>query len=479
MGPSGSGKSTLLNLIAGLDKPTSGTVTVAGERVDRLSETGVARFRRRQIGMIFQFFNLLDDLTVADNVLLPAQLAGMRRGQARARVGELLAALRIDRHRNAYPARLSGGERQRVAIARALVNRPALLLADEPTGALDTATGEEIGELLLDLNRVRPDAWCWSPTTPTWRPGTPAARSSIVDGRIAPAAHAGAASPAAGGRCGREAGPVDPGRARRADPAAGADHRDRPGAAGVHRCLACWPSRSSSDSKHAVRSCVRGPARRARDRGGRPGPGHRRPAGRDRGGWPQVTAAAGTVRRGDRQSPSRPGRAAAAFPGGAMLVAGRASPGGRVDDLTLQSGHWADGPGQIVLASDPSPGDGVSVPLGHADHHDQRAGQGDADRRRHRQLGGQLGGRLGAAREIARLRAPGTPAAAQMLYRFHNAGTATAVRADVAAVTAALPPARSPAPVLSHRQDPGDVERSRRSCRSWSRSASSGWRCRC
>jgi putative ABC transport system ATP-binding protein len=152
MGPSGSGKSTLLNLIAGLDRPTSGTVTVAGERVDALSETGAARFRRRQIGMIFQFFNLLDDLTVADNVLLPAQLTGVPRAQARARTDELLGTLRIERHRNAYPGRLSGGERQRVAIARALVNQPALLLADEPTGALDTATGEEIGELLLGLN---------------------------------------------------------------------------------------------------------------------------------------------------------------------------------------------------------------------------------------------------------------------------------------------------------------------------------------
>ncbi len=152
MGPSGSGKSTLLNLIAGLDRPTVGTVTVGGERVDTLSETGLARFRRRQIGMIFQFFNLLDDMTVLDNVLLPAQLAGMPTAKARARAGELLTALRIGTHRDAYPARLSGGERQRVAIARALVNRPALLLADEPTGALDTATGEEIGALLLDLN---------------------------------------------------------------------------------------------------------------------------------------------------------------------------------------------------------------------------------------------------------------------------------------------------------------------------------------
>jgi putative ABC transport system ATP-binding protein len=152
MGPSGSGKSTLLNLIAGMDRPTSGAVRVGDERVDMLSETGVARFRRRQVGMIFQFFNLLDDMTVLDNVLLPAQLARTPAGQARARADELMAALRITGHRDAYPARLSGGERQRVAIARALVNRPAVLLADEPTGAVDTATGERIGELLLDLN---------------------------------------------------------------------------------------------------------------------------------------------------------------------------------------------------------------------------------------------------------------------------------------------------------------------------------------
>jgi putative ABC transport system ATP-binding protein len=154
MGPSGSGKSTLLNLIAGLDRPTSGTVTVAGERVDKLSETGLAKFRRSKIGMVFQFFNLLDDLTVLDNVLLPAQLAGTPQNKARNRAGELLKMLRIDQHRNAYPARLSGGERQRVAIARALINSPELLLADEPTGALDTSTGKEIGELLVSLNRT-------------------------------------------------------------------------------------------------------------------------------------------------------------------------------------------------------------------------------------------------------------------------------------------------------------------------------------
>ena len=152
MGPSGSGKSTLLNLIAGMDRPTTGAVRVGDERVDLLSETGVARFRRRQVGMIFQFFNLLDDMTVLDNILLPAQLAGTRAAPARKRAEELLASLRITHRRDAYPARLSGGERQRVAIARALVNGPAVLLADEPTGAVDSATGDEIGALLCDLN---------------------------------------------------------------------------------------------------------------------------------------------------------------------------------------------------------------------------------------------------------------------------------------------------------------------------------------
>jgi putative ABC transport system ATP-binding protein len=153
MGPSGSGKSTLLNLIAGLDRPTAGAVSVAGQRIDTKSETGLARFRRDHIGMIFQFFNLLDDLTVADNVALPAQLAGLSRAAIRDRAGGLLDRLGIARLASAYPARLSGGERQRVAIARALINNPGVLLADEPTGALDSATGDQIGALLRDLNR--------------------------------------------------------------------------------------------------------------------------------------------------------------------------------------------------------------------------------------------------------------------------------------------------------------------------------------
>jgi putative ABC transport system ATP-binding protein len=152
LGPSGSGKSTLLNLVAGLDAPSAGSVTVDGIRVDTLSEAGSARYRRATIGMVFQFFNLLDDLTVADNVMLPAQLAGMSRGAAQRRAAELLGTLGVDRHATAYPGRLSGGERQRVAVARALMNRPALLLADEPTGALDSAAGEDVQRLLADLH---------------------------------------------------------------------------------------------------------------------------------------------------------------------------------------------------------------------------------------------------------------------------------------------------------------------------------------
>ena len=238
MGPSGSGKSTLLNLLAGLDKPTSGTVTVAGQEVGALSETGAARFRRRQVGMIFQFFNLLDDLTVADNVMLPAQLAGTRRALARAHTHELLARLGIDRYANTYPGRLSGGERQRVAIARALVNDPAVLLADEPTGAVDTATGEEIGRLLLDLSAAGQTL-----VLVTHSPDLAARYASrvirLTDGRVVSDTAADAPGPPGRGR------EPPAGAARRlgraAARAAGTDHRDLRGGDSVHRGGAARP----------------------------------------------------------------------------------------------------------------------------------------------------------------------------------------------------------------------------------------------
>jgi putative ABC transport system ATP-binding protein len=154
MGPSGSGKSTLLNVVAGLDRVTSGTVRVAGQDITHLSEAKLSRYRRSTVGLIFQFFNLLNTLTVMENVLLPAQLGGTRRAAALERTRELLRQLDIEEQADKYPTRLSGGQRQRVAIARALVNRPALLLADEPTGALDTRSGEGVIDLLLDLNRA-------------------------------------------------------------------------------------------------------------------------------------------------------------------------------------------------------------------------------------------------------------------------------------------------------------------------------------
>jgi putative ABC transport system ATP-binding protein len=154
MGPSGCGKSTLLNMIAGLDRPTSGTVQVHGQDLGALNETGLALFRRRHIGMIFQFFNLIDDLPALDNVALAAQLIGTSARQARRRALELLGELGIADRKGTYPAALSGGERQRVAVARALMNRPALLLADEPTGALDSRSGEQVMDLLIDLNQI-------------------------------------------------------------------------------------------------------------------------------------------------------------------------------------------------------------------------------------------------------------------------------------------------------------------------------------
>jgi putative ABC transport system ATP-binding protein len=152
MGASGSGKSTLLNLVAGLDRPTSGRVVVDGYELTTATETELARYRRSRVGFIFQFFNLLSNLSVLDNVMVPAELAGIRRPLARARARELLAELGIADVERAYPATLSGGQQQRVAIARALVNRPALVLADEPTGALDSRAGDQVMQLLDELN---------------------------------------------------------------------------------------------------------------------------------------------------------------------------------------------------------------------------------------------------------------------------------------------------------------------------------------
>jgi len=150
MGPSGSGKSTMLNLVAGVDRPTSGTVVVGGTDLGKLGETGLARFRRDHIGFVFQFFYLLPNLTALENVLIPAQLKG---NPAPGRARELLEQLGIADIANRYPARLSGGQQQRVAIARALINKPTLLLADEPTGALDTRSGAQVMELLGGLHR--------------------------------------------------------------------------------------------------------------------------------------------------------------------------------------------------------------------------------------------------------------------------------------------------------------------------------------
>jgi putative ABC transport system ATP-binding protein len=148
MGPSGSGKSTLLHLLGGLEPATRGEIWLRGQRVDGLSEAAWAVLRRKHVGFMFQFFNLLSTMTVADNVELPALLAGATPRQARRRREELLAELGVSDKADAAPSRLSGGEQQRVALARALANEPGLLLADEPTGNLDSASARDVLRLL-------------------------------------------------------------------------------------------------------------------------------------------------------------------------------------------------------------------------------------------------------------------------------------------------------------------------------------------
>jgi putative ABC transport system ATP-binding protein len=152
MGPSGCGKSTLLNLVAGLDTADEGRITLAGEDVTGRSEDDLARMRRRHIGIVFQFFNLLEGMSVLENVVLPAVIAGTPRKQAETRARDLLDLLGLGDKTKDAPGVLSGGQRQRLAIARALANRPTLLLADEPTGALDSEGGHEVLELFKRLH---------------------------------------------------------------------------------------------------------------------------------------------------------------------------------------------------------------------------------------------------------------------------------------------------------------------------------------
>jgi len=151
MGPSGSGKSTLLGLLAGLDSPTSGRIILDGEDITELSEDQMALVRGRKIGFVFQSYHLLPTLTAEENVLLPMELAGLEAERARAR--ELLERVGLKGRFDHYPVQLSGGEQQRVALARAFALRPPILLADEPTGNLDSATGRVVLDLLLELNR--------------------------------------------------------------------------------------------------------------------------------------------------------------------------------------------------------------------------------------------------------------------------------------------------------------------------------------
>lgn len=149
LGPSGSGKSTLLALMAGLDRPSSGVISINGERIDRMSEDRLAVMRRNTIGFVFQSFQLLGNFTARENVMLPMELLG--RPDARSRADELLASVGLAERGHHYPSQLSGGEQQRVALARAFAPNPALLLADEPTGNLDGATGRVVLDLLAEM----------------------------------------------------------------------------------------------------------------------------------------------------------------------------------------------------------------------------------------------------------------------------------------------------------------------------------------
>jgi len=153
VGPSGSGKSTLLGLLAGLDAPTSGSIIIDGTDITRLSEDQLARLRGEKIGFVFQFFHLVPSLTAFENILIPMEIVGRRNATERAR--ELLHEVGLTDRAHHYPSQLSGGEQQRIAIGRALANDPPIVLADEPTGNLDSTTGRHIMELLMRVHRAR------------------------------------------------------------------------------------------------------------------------------------------------------------------------------------------------------------------------------------------------------------------------------------------------------------------------------------
>jgi putative ABC transport system ATP-binding protein len=153
LGRSGSGKSTLLNLIAGIDRPNRGEILIGGECITALREPALTLFRRRAIGFVYQFFNLIPTLTTAENIALPLELNATPRQEIHRQVAQMLAAVDLRQRSDAYPDQLSGGEQQRVSVARALVHRPALVLADEPTGNLDQSAGEQVLELMISLAR--------------------------------------------------------------------------------------------------------------------------------------------------------------------------------------------------------------------------------------------------------------------------------------------------------------------------------------
>lgn len=152
MGPSGSGKSTLLYLLGGLDRPTSGSISVAGERMDKMDENQLAMYRRKMMGFIFQSFNLISSLTAVDNVAFPLRFSGVNTRTRRKTALQLLAQVGLEKRAFHKPTELSGGQQQRVAVARALVNHPSVILADEPTGNLDTQSGYSIMQTLSDLH---------------------------------------------------------------------------------------------------------------------------------------------------------------------------------------------------------------------------------------------------------------------------------------------------------------------------------------